>query len=274
MSFINWGNEPPEQLKARKRMEDTMMFERASFAAAAAAAGAAGSGGFPGPKYCGGDKTIIEYEFVGIDFIDDLAAQPTAAELSGYAIDQPDKDTAYRGARDARHKAQAENILAEWEGRLDDIEPLPDYAQTTVFHRGIIREDQTTWWKPLTEYEEWTTPDSETGLIPAELMPGISEVTVRTAVDLKADLPTTGNTGEIIKVVDDLDENLNGWYAWDENLSQFNKIFYDKYMVAASYQQANRDASVKAKNELLLAMAPFIWASYYVPDYRIVKDNL
>jgi len=44
MSFINWGHEPPEQLKARKEMEDRMLSEQASFNAATAAA-AAGSGG-------------------------------------------------------------------------------------------------------------------------------------------------------------------------------------------------------------------------------------
>ena len=37
MSFINWGEESPEQLAARKRMEETMMFEQAAYNAAVAA---------------------------------------------------------------------------------------------------------------------------------------------------------------------------------------------------------------------------------------------
>ena len=52
MSFINWGEESQEQLAARKRMEEIMVFEQAAFnAATAAAAAAAGSGGIKGNKY-------------------------------------------------------------------------------------------------------------------------------------------------------------------------------------------------------------------------------
>ena len=43
MSFINWGAETPEQLKARREMEDQVMFEQVSYSAAVAAAAAAGS---------------------------------------------------------------------------------------------------------------------------------------------------------------------------------------------------------------------------------------
>ena len=50
MSFINWGHETPEQLRARKAMEERMMFEQMSYSAAVAAAAAAGSGRLPDPK--------------------------------------------------------------------------------------------------------------------------------------------------------------------------------------------------------------------------------
>ena len=45
MSFINWGHESPEQLKARKEMEDALLFEQAMYSAAVASAASAGSGG-------------------------------------------------------------------------------------------------------------------------------------------------------------------------------------------------------------------------------------
>jgi hypothetical protein len=52
MSFINWGEESPEQLAARKRIEEAMMFEQVAYSAAmAAAAAAAGSGGIKSNKY-------------------------------------------------------------------------------------------------------------------------------------------------------------------------------------------------------------------------------
>ena len=43
MSFINWGHESPEQLKARREMEERMMFEQMSYSAAVSAAAAGGS---------------------------------------------------------------------------------------------------------------------------------------------------------------------------------------------------------------------------------------
>ena len=46
MSFINWGNESPEQLKIRRALDERFLFEQASYnAAMAAAAAAAGSSG-------------------------------------------------------------------------------------------------------------------------------------------------------------------------------------------------------------------------------------
>jgi hypothetical protein len=43
MSFINWGHETPEQLKARKEMEEQTLFEQAMYSAAMAAAAAGSS---------------------------------------------------------------------------------------------------------------------------------------------------------------------------------------------------------------------------------------
>ena len=45
MAFINWGSESPEQLKARRAMEEQMLLEQAMYSAAAAAAAGVGSGG-------------------------------------------------------------------------------------------------------------------------------------------------------------------------------------------------------------------------------------
>ena len=43
MSFINWGSEGPEQLKARRAIEERILFEQMSYSAAVAAAAAGGS---------------------------------------------------------------------------------------------------------------------------------------------------------------------------------------------------------------------------------------
>jgi hypothetical protein len=52
MSFINWGEESSEQLAVRKRMEETIMFEQATYnAAMEAAAASAGTGGTKSNTY-------------------------------------------------------------------------------------------------------------------------------------------------------------------------------------------------------------------------------
>lgn len=50
MAFINWGSESREQLAARKKMEEEILFEQMAYSAAVAAAAAAGSGGRPKPS--------------------------------------------------------------------------------------------------------------------------------------------------------------------------------------------------------------------------------
>lgn len=65
MAFINWGEETPEQLKARKEMEERMLFEQAAYQSAMAAAAAAGSG------------RVRPNELVGV--VDWLATAPSGA---------------------------------------------------------------------------------------------------------------------------------------------------------------------------------------------------
>ena len=68
MAFINWGEETPEQLENRRKMDEQIMFEQAAFNAATAAAAAAGigSGGLLRDK----SKNL----YVESDYIDDYFA--------------------------------------------------------------------------------------------------------------------------------------------------------------------------------------------------------
>lgn len=272
MSFINWGEESQEQKAIRRRFEEEQtLFEQMNAAAvsAAAAAGAAG-GSILGPKYCGGDKVTKTFEFPGLDFLDDPACAPTPSELLNYDLVQTDLDTDYRAARDARLRQQFENSIDGHEGKISRIDDLPDYAPNTVYYRGIIREVKSTWWLNTNDYEEWTIVDGETGLSAADVMPGVKQFTFLTEAVNKTAFPASGKPGECIV---NLDDSL--FYAWDNELRRFDDEFFNKYVDPIySRMRGTRDASNKAMNEVILAMAPLIWASYYVPNYRIVKDNL
>jgi hypothetical protein len=68
MSFINWGHETPEQLQARKKMEDTLLFEQAAYSAAMAAAAAAGSSA-PLSTYIVTIDTAWLYPIADIDYV-------------------------------------------------------------------------------------------------------------------------------------------------------------------------------------------------------------
>ena len=96
MSFINWGEESPEQKQIRRRFEEEqMMFEQAIMmanaanASAAAAAAAAGGSklGESLPAYCGGDKKLVTYTFWGFDVLKDSRFAPTAEEFDNYVAD-------------------------------------------------------------------------------------------------------------------------------------------------------------------------------------------
>jgi hypothetical protein len=271
MSFINWGHESPEQLRARRRMEEEMMFEQAAFnAATAAAAASAGGGSMSGPKYCGGDKITKTYTFPGLDFLDDSDFAPTPTELLNYDYPQPDLDTDYRAKRDARLKQQNENLFYESAGRISQVRPLPDYATSTIFHRGIVRGVESTWWLNTDDYPEWTEVNLETGKSPADVMSGVKQFTFLPEAANRDAFPASGKPGEVIYCLDG-----GSFHAWDDELQDFITDFFDNYVAPVYYRmQGSRDSSIKSMNEVVLSMAPFIWASYYIPDYRIVKDNL
>lgn len=71
MAFINWGEETPEQLRARRAMEEQLLFEQAAYNSAMAAAAAAGSGSLPKPNV-----------FVGL--VDWLAIAPSGTGSEGH----------------------------------------------------------------------------------------------------------------------------------------------------------------------------------------------
>ena len=84
---------------------------------------------------------------------------------------------------------------------------------------------------------------------------------IRSVSDV-GDLPVTGQPGDVINVgtVD-----LPVGYAWDPVSSSWSTTFFD---VIDSYilgeLRAKRDAALKAKLQMTLAMRPFIWANNYM----------
>ena len=107
------------------------------------------------------------------------------------------------------------------------------------------------------------------------LLPGVLNFNFLPAIEVGDPLPTTGNPGDILyeRVVGT--ESVNNYYAWDPALGEFTTAFYAVIdNVIGAQMRGRRDAHAKAANEAFLSSGPFVWATLYMPEYRVVKDLL
>lgn len=270
MSFINWGEETPEQKATRRYFEEQQaLFEQAvrMSRTTGAMAGAAGSGqtGESLPSYCGGDKAMVKYQYVGFNVLS-KEFEPSFEDLDTYSTPESTA-TPIRAWRDAWLKAQSDNAIEVYDRKTYLTQPLPEvYPVVEPFSRlDLITEQNATWYcKNVDEYPEWADDNTDIEL------PGIKELNIRDAVQSTNQLSASGSPGDIIWVIDD-----NLWYAWDKNTSAWSNSYYNGFIRNTHLVGlAKRDAALKAKNELVLALNPFVWAAKYVPEFRIKKDNL
>lgn len=82
------------------------------------------------------------------------------------------------------------------------------------------------------------------------------------AVAVVGDLPLSGSAGDLIFVGT---KNSRSGYAWDPIANSWSSTMYrfieDEILTT---RRAVRDAFIKAKQEVLLAMRPFTWANYHL----------
>ena len=272
----------------------------AAAAAAAAGAGAGGGGGGTLPK-----ENFGQYRTLMAIYFDTMGGDnaPTSGELLGYAAEEEDdKQTIYRGDRDAYLKDMNEYQLAQYNQPGNSyVKPEPTYhsdygtySTGSVYFKGALKRINQTWWASTLEvdweggltpqpgsildqtYERWSTPENlfiywtnpESGLSASSIWPGVSEIKVLPAVASSGDLPLTGNPGERIALSDG-----SSMYAWDPIEEEFSESVYTNYIMPFwSHRNAKREANLKAQNELTLAISPFLWAANYIPSYWVRKE--
>lgn len=272
MSFINWGEESPEQKENRRRFEeDQVLFEQAvrmSRTTGSLSGGAAGasSPGESRPAYCGGDKLRPTYRYWGFDVLLDKLYQPTYEELDLFIYDE-NGDTDRRAFREDWSKKNSDNLIAiNFFNQLAYQElPSPIPSPSIFYKMNLVTDSPLTYFcNNVNEYEEWSIHAADIAL------PGVTELRTLPAVSRVGDIPLVGLPGDIIYVIND-----TTWYAWEPATSSFNTSFYDNRISFTHIAMAaQRDAALKAKNELTLSLQPFLWAAKYVPEFRIKKDNL
>lgn len=292
---------PQEQSRQYFIYQSNMMYEASLNTIAAAAAAAAGSGGGGGIKKAAPKKIIASiYRFC--DFLTDTKHKPTQSELINYnRTEQEDYDMAYRIYRDnvySKPTGEYNNFFIQYGGYSINppTKPIPNFPVGSVFYKGPVSDTNYTIWtfsslieEPIIFYPQPDPPNNNDGSnIMATygdknnlinlwqqdnfdvLLPGVENINFLPAINDISELPTIGNPGDIITLISD-----GTWYAWDPTLNVFSTTFYEALdNNVLTTMRARRDAHGKAANELNLAISPFIWATLYIPEFRIVKDVL
>ena len=137
MSFINWGSESPEQLRARKEWDDQIMFEQAAFQAATAAAAAAGSGTIRtnkisfkkyAPSGQGGfvDAEVYEFDywetsnFPAIKDVSRLVLNPGSTDSDTDPYAHSHSDDGHEDLTISLYDTDGDRWVTVWTHKLDD----------------------------------------------------------------------------------------------------------------------------------------------------------
>lgn len=271
--FINWGGETPEQKAARYRMEMDALYEQAA-RIRANSTNSSSAGGNDVSVYCGGEKIRDTLNFPSVDFQTNPKFAPTTRELDNFSAEQEDLETDFRVSRDEYLKQLIINLNAQMVGKISQIAELPELAPSTVFYKRDLTQVQVSRWSTVDnanndpeEIEPWNVI-TISGKSAAEVMPNVKYFNFLNEIQNIASLPMSGNPGDVVWCIDE-----DKFFAWDSEANSFTSEFYDLYVEPTySYQRSDRDSAAKAKNELILAIRPFLFANKYIIDYRIKKS--
>lgn len=134
--------------------------------------------------------------------------------------------------------------------------PVTGAYNTNIWDQFVGDEGQLT----MTNHPE--------GTMPFEVLPGVTSINRLPAVVNTSLLPAVGNPGDVIRVSGDE-------YAWDPQNGEWSQGFYRRFIEPFDYRmRPMRDAKLKAKNEMTLAMKPFVFACLHVPAFSLESSNV
>ena len=113
------------------------------------------------------------------------------------------------------------------------------------------------------------------GTLPSEVLPGVTSINWLPAVLNTSLLPAIGNPGDVIKVINDLQNNDDdSFVAWDPQNAEWSSGFYYRFLdVFISRMDHILYAKLKAKNEMALAMKPFLFAAFHIPSLSLTTSD-
>jgi hypothetical protein len=83
----------------------------------------------------------------------------------------------------------------------------------------------------------------------------------------------TGNVGDVARILDDGGQGID-YLVWDQVSNSWENMSTNVAM--SDYDttvRARRDARLKAKNEVILAMRPFLFAGLDIPSFQLTTDS-
>lgn len=234
---------------------------------------------------CDSNKLIVDYPRP-IDLMIDSSTIPTKDVLESYgACSECDEDenSLFRQNRDAYLKDLNEytiNKVLGWSDVQNPEYPIvslsglqQDSSVTGGFNVGDIKNVPHVYWYHASAYTEYYTV-SPSGNSLNVVFSG-NDITYQPAVDSLTTLNSiTGNPGDI-RAVEPYSSAIyyfwnpitNNWEDVDDVTNDIGNLIGD----LQSSRRANRDARLKAYNELILSLRPFFWTNKYIPDFQVKK---
>jgi len=232
-------------------------------------------------EYCETTDTKVIYpitwDLFGADYLNDTNVIPNrCTELPNFYYDcndPNDAETQFREIRNTYMKYQNTYNILLVQGRITEAENLPvvlppSAAELDFFYYG---PDNVGWNKyNVLQGCSCKKIAADNGQYGPQYD---FDIVYLTEVQSYGDLPLTSNFATFCFVIDD-----GIFYQWDPNTNTWTPegtpiIGYPDTEDCAGTQRAQRDAYLKALNQLILSWRPFTWSSFQAPLYQIFKYN-
>jgi hypothetical protein len=244
--------------------------------------------------------TIIEYILPDWDLMDNADYKPSCELLETYDCydEQSDEDSVYQDNRSDYINDTLTYEVCINNGYSQEYcsTQNPKWNQTDWYYSGLtqsyleysgysvynvigpMRKIKMNWWNPISYYPEWTATTTYCGANPtysglslSDIFSGVTDITTLPVVDDTQLSGITGTSGDMIQTT-----GVTGnEYYWSPTANQwdtFGTECYDGDLEdLLTTRRAQRDAYLKAKNQLVLALKPLLWASVYIPEFQVNK---
>jgi len=224
---------------------------------------------------------------LGMNYIEDF--YPSEIIDSGETLENPTVSQFYEDMkhRDEYLKSQSESMVSiqkaaspHGEAFELSVDPYPGYV------RSFTNED---YYKSLWSSRETgdfmykVYDDNKNSIIPSDVLPGITDIHYLSyinrlsqifGVNYSGEPSMIGNPGDIISY-EFLENETKQYknYAWDPQNNEWSAEFFDNFISPVlSRQMDNLISKMKAKNEFLIGLRPFMMAANYLPSFKINRD--